>query len=81
MDDAGKPHRLEGIVALVTGAAGANSLERSIARRLAAEGAAVGALDLSADRAALVVDEIATAGGRALALDCELLVDGGLNFN
>ncbi len=34
MHDAGRPYRLEGKVALVTGAAGTNSLGRSIALRL-----------------------------------------------
>jgi 3-oxoacyl-[acyl-carrier protein] reductase len=72
MQDAGRPHRLEGKVALVTGAAGANSLGRSIALRLAAEGAAVGALDVSAERASLVVDEILVVGGQAVALACDL---------
>jgi 3-oxoacyl-[acyl-carrier protein] reductase len=72
MQDAGRPYRLEGRVALVTGAAGTNSLGRSIALRLAAEGAAVGALDISAERASLVVDEIVASGGRAVALGCDL---------
>jgi len=72
MQDAGRPYRLEGKVALVTGAAGTNSLGRSIALRLAAEGAAVGALDVSAERASLVVDEIVAAEGRAMALVCDL---------
>jgi NAD(P)-dependent dehydrogenase (short-subunit alcohol dehydrogenase family) len=65
MQDAGRPYRLEGRVALVTGAAGTNSLGRSIALRLAAEGAAIRALDVSAERASLVADEIVAAGGRA----------------
>jgi NAD(P)-dependent dehydrogenase (short-subunit alcohol dehydrogenase family) len=70
--DAGKAQRLRGKVALVTGAGGANSIGNSIALRLAAEGAVVGALDVSAERAALVVEAIAGAGGRAVPLICDL---------
>ncbi len=72
MQDAGRPHRLEGRVALVTGAAGANSIGHSVALRLAAEGAVVGALDISGHRAQLMVDEIVAAGGRGLALQCDI---------
>ena len=74
MNDAGTTHRqpLKGRVALVTGAAGTNSIGRSIALRLAAEGAAVGVLDVSAERASVVAQEILAAGGEALALACDL---------
>jgi len=72
MQDAGKVQRLVGKVALVTGAGGANSIGRSIALRLAAEGAAVGALDVCEERARLVVDGILAAGGEALPLTCDL---------
>ena len=72
MRDAGKAQRLRGKVALVTGAGGTNSIGRSIALRLAAEGAVVGALDVSAARAALVADEIVAAGGQAALLTCDL---------
>ena len=72
MSDADRTHRLRGRVALVTGAAGTNSIGRSIALRLAAEGAAVGVLDISSDRASSVAEEILRAGGEALALGCDL---------
>ena len=65
MNDAGNAHRgfalqqpLKGRVALVTGAAGTNSIGRSIALRLAAEGAAVGVLDISFERASQVAEEV-----------------------
>jgi NAD(P)-dependent dehydrogenase (short-subunit alcohol dehydrogenase family) len=47
----------------VTGAGGTNSIGRSIALRLAAEGAAIGALDVSTERAELVAGEIVASGG------------------
>jgi 3-oxoacyl-[acyl-carrier protein] reductase len=72
MQNAGNARRLHGKIALVTGAGGTNSIGRSIALRLAAEGAAVGALDIVAAKAAQVVDEIAAAGGSAVALQCDL---------
>jgi len=72
MEEAGKAQRLRGKVALVTGAGGANSIGRSIALRLAAEGAAVGALDVSGERARSVVEEILAGGGQALPLSCDL---------
>lgn len=62
--------RLEGKTALVTGAAG--GIGRGIARRFAAEGANVGILDLQAEACQLVVDEIAAAGGQALALAADI---------
>ncbi len=62
--------RLEGKTALVTGAAG--GIGRGIARRFAAEGAKVGILDLRAEACQLVVDEIAAAGGQALALAADI---------
>ncbi|QDL94347.1 3-oxoacyl-ACP reductase FabG (plasmid) [Paroceanicella profunda] len=61
---------LAGKTALVTG--GSRSIGAAIARKLAADGAAV-ALTYSAspDRAAAVVAEIETAGGRALAIEAD----------
>ena len=57
------PGRVEGKVALITGAA--NGLGRAMALRLAAEGARVVATDLQSERGGELVDEIARTGGRA----------------
>lgn len=57
--------RLTDKVALVTGAA--RGIGREIALRLAREGAAIGVLDLKAERAQDTVQAIVQAGGRALA--------------
>lgn len=62
--------RLEGKVALVTGAGG--GIGRGIALRFAAEGAAVGVLDLHRAMCEAVVAEIHAAGGRAIALTADV---------
>ena len=67
-------YKLNGKIALVTGAGGKNGIGRGIATRLASEGASVVVCDLTdngtADWGGLpaVVDEISTAGGRAIGL-------------
>ncbi len=61
---------LEGTVALVTGAA--RGIGRAIGLRLAAEGAAVALVDLNADGVRSVADEVASTGGRAIALQADI---------
>lgn len=62
--------RLEKQAAIVTGAG--QGIGAAIARRLAAEGAAVLVADLSKDRAQMQASAIAAAGGKALAHDVDV---------
>ena len=57
-------------VALVTGAA--QGIGRATALRLASEGARVAVVDVDAERAALVVQRIETAGAQAAAFGCDV---------
>ncbi|ROO58834.1 3-oxoacyl-[acyl-carrier protein] reductase [Micromonospora sp. Llam0] len=56
--------------AVVTGAA--QGIGAATAHRLAGEGAAVAVVDLVADGARTVADEITAAGGRAVAIGCDV---------
>lgn len=64
---------LSGKVAIVTG--GANGIGRASALLLADYGAAVVVADLDVDDAQAVADEIQSAAGRALAVDCDVTDD------
>jgi len=70
VSDMGK--RLEGKVALVTGAGGTNSIGRSVALRLTAEGATVGVASTDGKSSSLVAKEITDGGGEALSLACDV---------
>lgn len=61
--------RLQGRVAVVTG--GAQGIGAATARRLAADGAAVAILDIAAG-AEDVADEVTAAGGKAVAVSCDV---------
>jgi len=66
-------YRLDGKVAIVTGAGGrGNSIGRAYAMGLAAAGASVVVADLNAEGAGRVSDEIAAAGGSAIAVGVDI---------
>src|SRR5580692_9672730 len=63
-------NRFEGKAAIVTGAA--QGIGAAISLRLAAEGAHVAVVDLTAERAQGTADEIVKNGGRAVALGADV---------
>lgn len=65
--------RLDGKVAIVTGAGGrGNSIGRAYALGLAAAGASIVVADLNADGAQAVADEIVSVGGKAIAVEVDV---------
>ncbi|KMS53278.1 SDR family oxidoreductase [Sphingobium cupriresistens] len=65
--------RLDGKVAIVTGAGGrGNNIGRAYATGLAAAGAAVVVADINGEGATLVADEIVAAGGKAIAVQVDI---------
>jgi len=68
--------RLEGQVALVTGAAA--GIGRAIAKTFALAGAAVVVTDRNEDGAAVVADDIRAAGGKAVGLPCDVTREADL---
>ncbi len=66
--------RLEGKAVFITGAA--SGIGRQSAVRFAAEGAQVAVVDVDADGAAAVADEVIGAGGKAIALKADVSSEG-----
>jgi NAD(P)-dependent dehydrogenase (short-subunit alcohol dehydrogenase family) len=62
--------KLEGKIAFIAGSA--KGIGKAIAERFAAEGACVACADIDAEGAGAVVARIQAAGGRALAIDCDV---------
>lgn len=68
---------LTGLVAVVTGAG--DGIGKSCAQILASFGASVVVSDLSPEKATIVSDEIIAAGGRAVSVGCNVLIDADLS--
>lgn len=76
MNDIGKMFDLGGKVAVVTG--GGDGIGRASCEILASAGASVVVSDLSIEKAKMVSDSIVAAGGKAVAVDCNVLDDADL---
>ncbi|WP_301707352.1 glucose 1-dehydrogenase [uncultured Duncaniella sp.] len=76
MYDIGKMFDLGGKVAVVTG--GGDGIGRASCEILASAGASVVVSDLSPDKAKVVADSIAAAGGKSAAVGCNVLEDADL---
>src|SRR5215468_10712502 len=71
--------RLDGKVAIVTGAGGrGNSIGRAYALGLGEAGASVVVADLKADGAQSVCEEIVSAGGKAIAVGVDITKPGSV---
>ena len=66
--------RFESRTAVITG--GAIGFGRAFARALVAEGAGVVIADVDVDMAERTAAELVSAGGQAIAVDCDVLTDG-----
>jgi 3-oxoacyl-[acyl-carrier protein] reductase len=64
--------RLDGCVAVVTGAARPHGIGHAICLRFAREGARVAVLDVDAAGAHRLAEEIGAAGGEAIGVDCDV---------
>ena len=64
--------RLDGRVAVVTGAARARGIGRAICLRFVQEGARVAVLDIDGDGARRLAEEIGAAGGEAIGVACDV---------
>jgi meso-butanediol dehydrogenase/(S,S)-butanediol dehydrogenase/diacetyl reductase len=68
--DAGSGSRLQGVTCLITGSA--RGIGLGIARRLAAEGAAVGLADINGDAVQEAASEMADGGARVVGVTCDV---------
>src|SRR5437879_1447006 len=75
MRDGSTPTKLDGKIAIVTGAG--RGVGAATARRFAEEGAAVACVDVAPGTAAQVAEEVRAAGGRAIPLELDVSTEEG----